>query len=110
MAVLFGDKIRSQSKPFLYLFQLVAAKDPVHEARLRQRQAKQAARVEQARELSEREKAQRPRPVYTPEQVEAIKAHLERKAAAERARATTGWADTLTSGDEWRFGSFETKY
>ncbi|MEI4976655.1 hypothetical protein U1437_20645, partial [Aeromonas caviae] len=30
-AVLFGDKIRSQSKPFLYLFQLVAAKDPVHE-------------------------------------------------------------------------------
>ncbi|WP_429169288.1 hypothetical protein, partial [Aeromonas rivipollensis] len=25
-----GDKIRSQSKPFLYLFQLVAAKDPVH--------------------------------------------------------------------------------
>ena len=32
VAVLFGDKIRSQSKPFLYLFQLVAAKDPVHEA------------------------------------------------------------------------------
>lgn len=32
MAVLFGDKIRSQSKPFLYLFQLVAAKDPVHVA------------------------------------------------------------------------------
>lgn len=31
MAVLFGDKIRSQSKPFLYLFQLVAAKDPVHD-------------------------------------------------------------------------------
>ncbi|MFZ8632692.1 hypothetical protein, partial [Klebsiella quasipneumoniae] len=31
VAVLFGDKIRSQSKPFLYLFQLVAAKDPVHE-------------------------------------------------------------------------------
>ena len=30
VAVLFGDKIRSQSKPFLYLFQLVAAKDPVH--------------------------------------------------------------------------------
>jgi hypothetical protein len=28
---LFGDKIRSQTKPFLYLFQLVAAKDPVHE-------------------------------------------------------------------------------
>ncbi|MGU5640156.1 hypothetical protein ACV1DC_08865, partial [Aeromonas caviae] len=27
-----GDKIRSQSKPFLYLFQLVAAKDPVHES------------------------------------------------------------------------------
>ncbi|WP_270809787.1 hypothetical protein, partial [Aeromonas sp. QDB18] len=26
------DKIRSQSKPFLYLFQLVAAKDPVHVA------------------------------------------------------------------------------
>ncbi|WP_270808850.1 hypothetical protein, partial [Aeromonas sp. QDB50] len=25
------DKIRSQSKPFLYLFQLVAAKDPVHD-------------------------------------------------------------------------------
>ncbi|MGU5681692.1 hypothetical protein, partial [Aeromonas allosaccharophila] len=25
-----GDKIRSQTKPFLYLFQLVAAKDPVH--------------------------------------------------------------------------------
>ena len=25
VAVLFGDKIRSQSKPFLYLFQLVAA-------------------------------------------------------------------------------------
>ncbi|MEA9427919.1 hypothetical protein VCX68_15680, partial [Aeromonas caviae] len=36
VAVLFGDKIRSQSKPFLYLFQLVAAKDPVHEARLHQ--------------------------------------------------------------------------
>ncbi|WP_234888700.1 hypothetical protein, partial [Aeromonas caviae] len=34
VAVLFGDKIRSQSKPFLYLFQLVAAKDPVHEASL----------------------------------------------------------------------------
>jgi len=32
VAVLFGDKIRSQSKPFLYLFQLVAAKDPVHDA------------------------------------------------------------------------------
>ena len=32
MAVLFGDKIRPQSKPFLYLFQLVAAKDPVHDA------------------------------------------------------------------------------
>ncbi|WP_254052453.1 helix-turn-helix domain-containing protein, partial [Aeromonas caviae] len=32
VAVLFGDKIRSQSKPFLYLFQLVAAKDPVHES------------------------------------------------------------------------------
>ena len=31
VAVLFGDKIRSQSKPFLCLFQLVAAKDPVHE-------------------------------------------------------------------------------
>ena len=30
MLILFGDKIRSQSKPFLYLFQLVAAKDPVH--------------------------------------------------------------------------------
>ncbi|WP_429212365.1 hypothetical protein, partial [Aeromonas veronii] len=29
-----GDKIRSQSKPFLYLFQLVAAKDPVHEVLL----------------------------------------------------------------------------
>ncbi|MEH8199801.1 hypothetical protein, partial [Aeromonas allosaccharophila] len=26
-----GDKIRSQTKPFLYLFQLVAAKDPVHD-------------------------------------------------------------------------------
>ncbi|MGU5717817.1 hypothetical protein, partial [Aeromonas taiwanensis] len=25
-----GDKIRSQTKPFFYLFQLVAAKDPVH--------------------------------------------------------------------------------
>ena len=34
VAVLFGDKIRSQSKPFLYLFQLVAAKDPVHVPRL----------------------------------------------------------------------------
>jgi len=32
--ILFGDKIRSQTKPFLYLFQLVAAKDPVHEALL----------------------------------------------------------------------------
>ncbi|MEI4962641.1 hypothetical protein, partial [Aeromonas caviae] len=31
---LFGDKIRSQTKPFLYLFQLVAAKDPVHDALL----------------------------------------------------------------------------
>ncbi|WP_234888716.1 hypothetical protein, partial [Aeromonas caviae] len=37
VAVLFGDKIRSQSKPFLYLFQLVAAKDPVHVAVLRGR-------------------------------------------------------------------------
>ncbi|MEA9427454.1 hypothetical protein VCX68_13215, partial [Aeromonas caviae] len=34
VAVLFGDKIRSQSKPFLYLFQLVAAKDPVHDEQL----------------------------------------------------------------------------
>ena len=31
MLILFGDKIRSQTKPFLYLFQLVGAKDPVHE-------------------------------------------------------------------------------
>ena len=37
MLILFGDKIRSQTKPFLYLFQLVAAKDPVHEARLAKR-------------------------------------------------------------------------
>ncbi|MFM5143225.1 hypothetical protein ACEUA0_12035, partial [Aeromonas veronii] len=37
VAVLFGDKIRSQSKPFLYLFQLVAAKDPVHEVRIEKR-------------------------------------------------------------------------
>jgi hypothetical protein len=29
--ILFGDKIRSQTKPFLYLFQLVGAKDPVHD-------------------------------------------------------------------------------
>ncbi|MGU5668223.1 hypothetical protein ACV1C8_18705, partial [Aeromonas hydrophila] len=29
-----GDKIRSQTKPFLYLFQLVAAKDPVHDPSL----------------------------------------------------------------------------
>ncbi|WP_270808898.1 hypothetical protein, partial [Aeromonas sp. QDB50] len=29
-----GDKIRSQTKPFLYLFQLVGAKDPVHETLL----------------------------------------------------------------------------
>ena len=35
VAVLFGDKIRSQSKPFLYLFQFVAAKDPVHDLGLR---------------------------------------------------------------------------
>ncbi len=35
MLILFGDKIRSQTKPFLYLFQLVAAKDPVHEERQR---------------------------------------------------------------------------
>jgi len=27
-------KIRSQTKPFLYLFQLVGAKDPVHEHQL----------------------------------------------------------------------------
>ncbi|WP_234888739.1 hypothetical protein, partial [Aeromonas caviae] len=39
VAVLFGDKIRSQSKPFLYLFQLVAAKDPVHVALLGRRRA-----------------------------------------------------------------------
>jgi hypothetical protein len=32
--ILFGDKIRSQTKPFLYLFQLVGAKDPVHESAL----------------------------------------------------------------------------
>lgn len=31
MLILFGDKTRSQTKPFLYLFQLVAAKAPVHE-------------------------------------------------------------------------------
>lgn len=31
MLILFGDKIRSQTKPFLYLFQLVGAKDPVHD-------------------------------------------------------------------------------
>ena len=30
MLILFGDKIRSQTKPFIYLYQLVAAKDPVH--------------------------------------------------------------------------------
>jgi hypothetical protein len=30
VAVLFGDKIRSQTKHFSYLFQLVAAKDPVY--------------------------------------------------------------------------------
>ncbi|MFQ2693119.1 hypothetical protein ACK3ZE_20090, partial [Aeromonas caviae] len=29
-----GDKIRSQTKPFLYLFQLVGAKDPVHDQKL----------------------------------------------------------------------------
>ncbi|MFM5598917.1 hypothetical protein ACK34M_01170 [Aeromonas veronii] len=85
-------------------------KSAKQEARLRERQAKKAARVEQARERCEREKAQRPRPVYTPEQEEAIRAHLERKAAAERARATAGWVPTLTNGDEWRFGSYETKY
>ena len=34
MLILFGDKIRSQTKPFLYLFQLVGAKDPVHEGLL----------------------------------------------------------------------------
>ncbi|MEH8103525.1 hypothetical protein, partial [Aeromonas veronii] len=32
-----GDKIRSQTKPFLYLFQLVGAKDPVHEVRIAER-------------------------------------------------------------------------
>ncbi|WP_421249038.1 hypothetical protein [Aeromonas jandaei] len=32
MLIFFGDKIRSQTKPFLYLFQLVAAKNPVHVA------------------------------------------------------------------------------
>ncbi|WP_270804311.1 restriction endonuclease subunit S, partial [Aeromonas sp. QDB02] len=34
------DKIRSQSKPFLYLFQLVAAKDPVHDYLLKYSQPK----------------------------------------------------------------------
>jgi len=34
VAVLFGDKIRSQTKPFSYLFQLVAAKDPVYDQAL----------------------------------------------------------------------------
>ena len=34
MLILFGDKIRSQTKPFLYLFQLVGAKDPVHDEQL----------------------------------------------------------------------------
>lgn len=34
VAVLFGDRIRSQTKPFSYLFQLVAAKDPVYELHL----------------------------------------------------------------------------
>ncbi|MGK4475266.1 toll/interleukin-1 receptor domain-containing protein [Aeromonas molluscorum] len=34
VAVLFGDKIRSQTKPFSYLFQLVAAKDPVYDLTL----------------------------------------------------------------------------
>lgn len=32
VAVLFGDKIRSQAKLFLCLFQLVAAKNPVYES------------------------------------------------------------------------------
>lgn len=31
---MFGDKIRSQVKPLSYLFQLVAAKDPVHDGGL----------------------------------------------------------------------------
>ncbi|MDX7820052.1 hypothetical protein SJS43_13360, partial [Aeromonas caviae] len=35
--IMFGDKIRSQTKPFLYLFQLGGAKDPVHDGRLAQR-------------------------------------------------------------------------
>ena len=35
MLILFGDKIRSQTKPFLYLFQLVGAKDPVHDDQLK---------------------------------------------------------------------------
>ncbi|HDZ8894154.1 TPA: hypothetical protein RUX41_000469 [Aeromonas dhakensis] len=32
--ILCGDKIRSQTKIFLYLFQLVVAKEPVHEISL----------------------------------------------------------------------------
>lgn len=34
VAVLFGDKTRSQTKHFSYLFQFVTAKYPVHEGAL----------------------------------------------------------------------------
>lgn len=31
-----------------------------------------------------------------------IKADLERKASAERAKATAGWSDTASTGESWR--------
>jgi hypothetical protein len=37
VAVLFGDKIRSHTKVFSYLLQLIAAKKPVHKASLDER-------------------------------------------------------------------------
>jgi len=43
--ILFGDKIRSQTKPFLYLFQLVGAKDPVHELRLSKKTNNETCRL-----------------------------------------------------------------
>lgn len=35
-------------------------------------------------------------------QEEAIRADIEKKAVAERTRATAGWTDTTTTGEGWR--------
>ena len=55
MLILFGDKIRSQTKPFLYLFQLVGAKDPVHELLITRMWAARSGRARVASSSNSRE-------------------------------------------------------